>query len=303
MNTNRSQHEFVVEALREASSRAPGTTDELWHLAYAVANTRRLIGESDDLSAAASLLEAVPQALIAELHAELDVPRAVSVLRAALRDVDEHSSLDSLLQLEELYTVAVAMDYADVATAVLGGMTEISKIWPPELDLSPHLAEPTAASTNAVRQCALLAISRARDRPGSRVIREVMRRVTDAMHELIFSVNVTPVTTLDSAGVHEFDLQVEGSIPEGLELRLIIVDDDHPTGELLRAGQDYVLTDAPKRWRFDSWRLVGAEEEAIILAFFLPIGSDPDDLTEAFACLGANKQASMAWRWISPARR
>lgn len=109
-----------------------------------------------------------------------------------------------------------------------------------------------------------------------------LNRITSNLMDslLITSAVLKPEGVLGRGSQPIFNVQVDGHCPPAWHLRMFAVDSEHPTGVLLREGEEYDYTRQSRQWTFDTWRLQGAEEAVLVIAFAAPALPEVESLEQ-----------------------
>ena len=307
----------VLRELESAIQALPTNTGDAWNLVWAIGYARELARVAPGLVAPLRAAEAhlaqhrprVEQLLSGNLR---DEP-LLAELGAALQARQPEEAQDRLLALEEVLVVAQVLGFEPViqrilaeaarqllqGTATLAGFEELARrrlglVGPAASALwsNVHSAAPSSAGPlmpGALRHwLVLLDEARALLAQGSRAWLERFDVSSVALH---------PVPVLGRAPT-EYRVHVEGHCPPGWQLRLFLVDGAYPDGELLREGEDYRRQ--VDRWTFDSLRLEGRDDVALLIALAAPRLPNVASLAQAIKLAASMPEARLTEVFLSP---
>jgi hypothetical protein len=309
----------VLRALEVASQSPPTSPAEAWALVWAIGHARALAAVEPEVDAplqgVEALLEHHRQQLVQLLKEEMRIAPLLAGLKASLEAGLPEETQDQLLALEDVLVVAEVLDFEEHTRHILTEVSQLTSHWPPALTGFDELArQRMGLSGQAARSFWRTVLAAASHAPALRlpgVLQAWLARIDEARDILgrsatgllegfgMTTATLRPKVVLGRAPT-VFDVHVEGFCPPDWQLRLFVVDAEHPEGELLREGAREDYRREAERWIFDAWELQGAEGVALLIALAAPSLPETPSLEQLLAAAATIPGARLAEVLLSP---
>ncbi|WNG26755.1 hypothetical protein F0U62_24095 [Cystobacter fuscus] len=219
------------------------------------------------------------------LSGQLRVEPLLTGLESSLQAGQPDEAQDRLQALEDVLEVAEVLGFEPHVQRILAEVARQVAHAPPTLagfdELARQRLKACGRAAHSFWSMVLAAASRVPTEPLPEVLGKWFVRLDQLRAHLArgatgllerFDVGppiLTPTVTLGRYSP-EIDVLVEGHCPRDWQLRLFIVDAEHPEGELLREGIDEDFHREGDRWILDGWQLRDPKDVALVIALAAP---------------------------------